>query len=302
MPVEFARLTSTEADALPREKTVFFFPVGPMEDHGPHLPLGMDLAEADALCRLTAERLEKDLPGWVGVLMPAAPLGIEGNTTHLVLSVRAHVLRDWLVDACKSLMRAGFRHFVCFSGHLGPKQLTTIEEAGKMLFRFARWRGYFLKGSRPMLVSASSSLVTAREVFASPLVPDPLEHGGSRDTSVALARGLAHAEFASLPSVEREGSWSARFAKRFKKQLRGYWGDPASASAARGETILCGTLDQVYPKLRASWEGANPNLLFRSWYSILPPNKSLFKVWILFLFALVFLLAAIYMYALALLR
>jgi len=28
--------------------------------------------------------------------------------------------------------------------------------------------------------------------------------------------------------------------------------------------------------------GANPNSLFRSWYSIFPPNKSFFKAWIIF--------------------
>ena len=34
------------------------------------------------------------------------------------------------------------------------------------------------------------------------------------------------------------------------------------------------------PKLRAVWEGANPEGLFRSWYSLFPTNKSFFKAWV----------------------
>src|SRR4051812_45382976 len=113
MPLEFTRLSREGLDTLPRDRTVFFFGVGPLEDHGPHLPLGLDPLEARWMCEATAERLEREKPGWRGVLMPSLPLGIDSNTTALALTVRAHVLRDWLVDACRGLSRAGFVHFVC---------------------------------------------------------------------------------------------------------------------------------------------------------------------------------------------
>jgi len=183
MPSEFTRLSSEQLKALSPEQTVFFFGVGPLEDHGPHLPLGMDLLEAHQLCFSAAERLEREMPGWTGVLMPPSPLGIESNTQNLSITVRPHVLRDWLVDACRSLKKAGFRHFVCFSGHLGPKQLTAIEDAAKIFNRESRFR---FRGKRAELVSASSSAVTTRDLKDSLFWPDPLEHGGSRDTSIAL--------------------------------------------------------------------------------------------------------------------
>ncbi|MCM2322771.1 MAG: creatininase family protein, partial [Oligoflexia bacterium] len=146
MPFDFAAISSDQLRSLPRSRTVFFFPVGPLEDHGPHLPMGLDLYEARRLCELAAERTEKELPGWTAVLMPPAPLGLEGNTTSLVLSVRGHVLRDWLVDACSALIRQGFLHFACFSGHLGPRQLTAIEDAGKIIRRKAGLRRYARSG------------------------------------------------------------------------------------------------------------------------------------------------------------
>jgi creatinine amidohydrolase/Fe(II)-dependent formamide hydrolase-like protein len=294
MPLELARLTAAQVRALSREQTVFFFPVGPLEDHGPHLPLGLDLVEATELCRLAALRLETELPGWTGVLAPGLSLGVDSDTTELRVVVRGHVLRDWLVDACRSLSRAGFLHYACFSGHLGPRQLTAIEEAGRSISRSGVWswalRGRFpraVRRPRPTLISACSPLVRAADVSRAAFWPDPAEHGGRRDTSVALAMAggvSVDPAWTALPSAERAASSWARLLARARGTLGGYWGSPAEASLEQGTRVLSGTLDQVFPKMRAVWEGSDPNALFRSWYSVLPPNRSFFKAW---LFALV---------------
>lgn len=293
MPIEFAKISRTQAAALPRDRTVFFFAVGPVEDHGPHLPLGLDLEEAVWLCRSAAEKMERELPGWVGVLMPPAPLALESDTTALAVTVRGHVLRDWLVDSCRSLMRSGFQQFVCFSGHLGPRQLTAIEEAGQLI----SWRGFFgiprllslfnrggAAGRRPVLVSASSALVPISEVRRSPFWPDPKEHGGKRDTSVALAiAGPSVApDFGMLAEQQIPGSnFFSRAILRSRREISGYWGVPGAATAEAGRQHLQEALDHVFPKLRAVWEGADANFIFRSWYSVLPPNRSFFKSWLL---------------------
>ncbi len=289
MPLELTKISAFQLDTLPHDKVVFFFPVGPLEDHGPHLPLGLDLEEADRMCHLAAQHLEQEMPGWVGVIMPRAPLGIQANTTRLALTVRPHVLRDWLVDSCRSLMRNGFLHFVCFSGHLGPKQLTAIEDAGKIIRNSGRWQqlGCLFRGlsglGRASLLSASSVLVKSKEVLNSPFWPDPIEHGGKRDTSVALviAENLVNDRYLTLPQVNRQTSRWVRNWERRRGLRAGYWGDPGKARQEMGEKELLDILDEVFPKMRAVWEGANPNLIFRSWYSILPPNKSFFRAWLL---------------------
>jgi creatinine amidohydrolase len=292
MALEFIRLTSSQLLALPPERTAFFFPVGPLEDHGPHLPLGLDLLEATELCHRAGQRLESEMPGWRAVLMPAAPLAIDTNTKTLALGVRAHVLRDWLVDACQGLTRAGFYHYVCFSGHLGPKQLTAIEEAGGLIRKRTRWIRLTRKltGTRepatplPTLISACSAQVSASTVRGSPLFLDLREHGGRRDTSVALALdpSLVDTGFNALPSRD----WSSpshwgRAWLRITRKVSGYWGKPAEGSAAWGQGVLKGSIDEIFPKLRAVLEGAEPNLLFRSWYSVIPINRTFFKSWLL---------------------
>ena len=289
MPLELEKISAARLNLLKPEQTVFFFPVGPIEDHGPHLPMGLDLLEAGRLATLAAERLEKELQGWTAVMMPALPLGIDSETTAIALTVRPHVLRDWLVDASLALSRHGFRHFVCFSGQLGPRQLTAIEEAGKIVRRKVgpNWLKRLLGNRRPAaaLVSASSALTSVEDLKASAFWPDPVEHGGKRDTSLGLALAANQVDpmYQNLPPQSREATSLARTLKRFKRELSGYWGEPAGATAAAGNAVLSSEMERIFPKLHAVWLGANPNGLFRSWYSILPPNKSFFKSWVIFL-------------------
>jgi len=287
MPLEFEKLSAQTLESLPSHQTVFFFSVGPLEEHGPHLPMGLDLLEAKKLCQMSAEKLETDLPGWIGILMPAAPLGVEANTQRLALTVRSHVLRDWLIDACRSLKRMGFYHFVCFSGHLGPKQLTAIEDAAKIISRRSLW-SWFLNRNRKIspyfsLISASSALTSLQDMKKSPFWPDPVEHGGEQDTSIALATAPDSVSntYLSLTEIHRPSSCLFRIMHRIRKQTQGYWGSPALGDLQKGNQAFNGIIQDLFPKLRAVWEGANPNQLFRSWYSILPPNKSFIKGWIL---------------------
>ncbi len=297
MPLQFEKINSTEFKKLPPRQTVFFFPVGPMEDHGPHLPLGFDLEEAYGVCELSSQRLEREMPGWVGVIMPRCPLGIESNTKQIAITVRPHVLRDWLVDACRSLIQMGFFHFVCISGHRGPKQLTAIEEAGKIIRRTPKW---LLKKNRPELVSAYSALIPPSQQLRSPLWPDCAEHGGKDDTSIALFLGhflkkdLVDPTYQSLIPIERDDSFWRRRLEFMRGQVPGYWGNPAGADSKTGQEITEHTLDVLFPKLRAVWEGANPESIFRSWYSVFPSNKSFFKSWVLF--SMIFLVLVFWTY------
>jgi hypothetical protein len=205
------------------------------------------------------------------------------------------VLRDWLVDSSLALIRNGFFHFVCFSGHSGPKQLTAIEDAGVLIRKsgkWGRWRNRIFKTTSisPTLISACSATVKFKDVLASPFWPDPLEHGGKRDTSIALAivNDLVNPHYKTLPIGHREDSrWKRNFRRR-TDQLNSYWGDPATADGSAGEKEMIDFLNTLFPKMRAVWEGSNPNLLFKSWYSILPPNKSFFKGWMLFFFICLF--------------
>jgi hypothetical protein len=157
---------------------------------------------------------------------------------------------------------------------------------------------------QPTFISASSALVGPRDAKKTPFWSDPEEHGARRDTSVALSLGWmsgetftpATAEALGLSQHPRRGSYLSRGLDLFLGKRSGYWGatSPAEATPAIGEATLRGSLDEIFPKLQAVWSGANPSFVFRSWYSILPPNKSFFKAWLLSFGIIVVMLAWLY--------
>ncbi len=55
---ELSTLTWPEVDALERARTVAVLPVGAIEAHGPHLPLGTDVIISRAMAAAGARRLD----------------------------------------------------------------------------------------------------------------------------------------------------------------------------------------------------------------------------------------------------
>ncbi len=289
-------MTADEIEALPRGTTVVFFPVGALEDHGPHLPVGLDLDEAEALCRLAAERLEAENKGWVGVIAPRAPVAVETHTSSWAFAVRGYVLRDYLVDAGWPWLRQGFRFLVCFAGNPSPRNLVAIEEAGRLLTRRARRaRGRileFFKGSSygpPSLVSGRSGESQPADVWPAILGSDPDEHGGKRDTSMALwLYQDSPREPRSLPpAFPRNGSRWSRLIDRLRHRRWGYWGDPSQPDIEHAQSLIEEELKGFSLRLRAWIEGANPDRVFGSWHALVPSNRTTFRAWLLFVAILI---------------
>lgn len=280
----FDQLRAIELNAFPRDRTVIFIPIGPIEDHGEALPMGLDLFEAEAVCRASALLLEKE--GWTTLLFPKAALGVDSNTSAVALRVRPHVLRDYLVDICDSLAKAGFRYFVAVSGNPGTRQLTAIEEAGLFLRKRYKKFGFFKNANIPVLVSGSSIAIDPEEKSLSAIFMSPSEHGGSRDASVALAVVPEWVDAALLPSLEKTAMTGTTFERwRLWKKggVRGYWGDPRHAEAKRGAESINEKSKTIVLKFRAGIESGKSHQIFKSWYSLFPSNQSLFRIWILVL-------------------
>src|SRR5262245_12350832 len=72
MPIrELAELAWEEVRDLDRARTVAVLPVGAIEAHGPHLPLGTDVVIAHAMARAGAQRIADG--GLGAVLLPPLP-------------------------------------------------------------------------------------------------------------------------------------------------------------------------------------------------------------------------------------
>jgi creatinine amidohydrolase len=185
-------MSTPALDALDRSRTAIILTVSPLEEHGPHLPLGVDAFAARHFAKAVAERLVAQRPGFTVVLSPTLHLGSFTFEAVGTVSVRQRVVRDALVDYGASLARAGFRFIFVANGHGGPGHLTALEEASAIVSRrydvtMASLTGYlaweFFRGRYlPKVEAALGRELTEdeRRAFAEDA------HGGWWETSLML--------------------------------------------------------------------------------------------------------------------
>jgi len=278
MIASFSLLHPRDLESIPKELSVFLFPVGGLEQHGPHLPFGTKLIQAETMARGIAEGLGQRLPAWNFILMPLIPLTVDGVTNHLALPVRPHVVRDAVVDQAEHLKRLGFKNFIVVNSHLSPKQITALEDAAKIVNGRLGWLG-----RKFQMVSLSGALVDSKTVFESPMIALPEEHGGERDTSAILAHdpALVLGNPRDLAAVPRPKAGVSRFFDYLNHRIDGYWGNPARASAENGKTDAATEMNLLIERLIPWLEKGQGGSQFLSMYRHFPFNGSFFKAYIL---------------------
>ncbi len=128
-----AEMTWYELDELDRSRTLIFLPLSPLEQHGPHLPVGLDLFGADYLARRAAELFVLEYPDWDVLIPPALPLGSNAFDFPGGMFTRQRVLRSLLVDYLSALCRNDFKNVVLMSVHGGTGHIVAMEEACEII-------------------------------------------------------------------------------------------------------------------------------------------------------------------------
>jgi creatinine amidohydrolase len=230
-------LSTPALDALDRARTVVILTVSPLEEHGPHLPVGVDAFAARHFAETIAERLIAQRAGWSAVLTPTLHLGSFTFDTVGTITVRQRVVRDALVDYGDSLARAGFRWILVANGHAGPGHLTALDEAAAIVTRrhgvtMASFTGHlaweFLRGRYVDRIERELGrplTAVERGAFAEDA------HGGWWETSLMLLLrpDLVDDSYRTLPPARY--SLAARVVPNYplKNGGQGYVGHPALA-------------------------------------------------------------------------
>ncbi len=214
-------LTTPEFEAALAATRSVFIPVGSVEQHGPHLPLGTDTSIARELCRLAAQRCG-------ALCAPALPYGLcRSTSTHPgTLSLSQETVKAVVYETARSLAGWGIKNFVIFSGHAGGTHMAALVDAGERLLR------------EPGLRVAVLSVLELLGPDAGGLLETPGDaHAGEAETSAMLAieprlvKGSAPAEWPRFPSPilvrDKRRYWPG-----------GVWGDPAKASPEKGRALL----------------------------------------------------------------
>ncbi len=283
MSIRLLEEMSTPAlDALDRDRTVIILTVSPLEQHGPHLPVGVDAFAARYLAEAIAERLVQSRVGWTAVLAPTLHMG--SFTFHAVgtVTVRQRAVRDTLVDYGESLARAGFRYILVCNGHGGPGHLVALEEAAGIVSRRHGITMASLTGQLVWEFLRGRYLPEIEEALGRPLSEEERRalaedaHGGLWETSFMLwlRPDLVEAGFRALPAAAYPISHRLIPNYPLRNGGLGYVGHPALADPAfarattevflgRAMTLVDGLLDgRIRPEKHRSPFFAIP--LFRT--------------------------------------
>ena len=219
-----------ELEASRKLDPVVIVPTGAVEQHGAHLPLDVDIVDAHAIAVGAALAID-DFPVLVS---PPIWTGLshykQGHIGTITLRMETYV--EVLCDVCRSIHRNGFHRTVVLNGHGGNRsinQATSIKLAEEDIFilpvtywdmvaGFLRSESETDNGS----IGHAGEWETSLQLFLRPDLVD-------------LTRADGDAERLDLDPETRQ---YAAFAERLRERAGGVHGDPATATAAKGQALF----------------------------------------------------------------
>ncbi len=242
--VFLAENTNLEIETFLRTHHTIYIPVGAMEQHGPHSPVGTDVFIPQEIARRVCVQL--------GNALVAPPLTYtlsyphRGFTSEFSLSIETFmaVVRDLAL----SFGKAGFKRIVFLNGHYDNTyalayacaQAAERLPAGAKAFPFNYWDGMTSVQFGAMSEGGKGM------------------HAGEGEVSMLLALNpnhvdmeLANAEFPNFPeTITQSPALHTAFffsspGSVYRMSKTGTWGDATKATPAKGEQLLQAGVDSV---------------------------------------------------------
>ena len=239
---QLTEMSWVELEALDKDHSCILLPLSPIEEHGPHLPIGTDIFGAQDIAQLAAKNVCAKDSALQAILSPVIPLGCSPITADFpgTISLRGKTLYNLLVDFCSGLAESGFKYIVIVNHHLDSVHLKAILEAIETVCdRFG-----------------VKIIETAGRIFYSRITVDEITkgeemglsmkteiHADVRETSFIKYSypHLIKQNLEQLPPVRidiREGLQKGLTTFKAMGASQGYIGTPALASAALGKIHL----------------------------------------------------------------
>ncbi|SDY51013.1 creatininase family protein [Herbiconiux ginsengi] len=205
-------------------------PFGALEQHGPQLPLGTDTATAAEVARRLAMRLD-------AVLLPPVHYGDTWNNAGYpgTVSLSSATVTAIAVDIGRALVGSGARGLVIVNGDWGNRQ--PLYAAVRLLND---------EGVLPAIALDYPGMDAAIDrVRESAAAAPGLNHAEEVETSLmlAIAPGTVRTDryVSSYPAFPSDFGTRPMQLHPFSES--GVFGDPSSATAAKGEDILTATVE-----------------------------------------------------------
>jgi creatinine amidohydrolase len=233
-------MTWPQIEKAAQEGAIVLFPTGVIEEHGPHMGLGVDTYLAYLKCKLVRRKLESK--GIKTIVAPPYYWGINNNTGAFPgsFTVRKGTMKAVLYDTMASFKRWGFQDLFVINHHGDTEHNLTILDAVRearidtgisayyVLSEFEAKVRYRLTGREPHVLLIPTPATPDRpqylDVHAGTGETGMMVHYFPDQVDVEMAKTLKSTNLMSQDLMEWDQSWAD--ARRMTPL--GYFGDPAS--------------------------------------------------------------------------
>lgn len=241
MSVNIMDLNWLEIEALDKEKAVVMIGIAPIEQHGRHLPIGVDVYETEHWISLGTKKLEKVFPQYKFFTMPIIPLGyadIRGFSGNIYLS--QSLIYQLTFEILEAIAKWGIKNIIIISGHADPKHLIAIEQACEKVNKSYGKIAFSPMGAIFSLDIFEEIAGKDTEIYAKTKEFPNDFHAGWIETScmLSLDSSKVKASYKELPNIEvkaNEMIFPEIIEQRIKEQ--GHLGYPKEASIILGDSL-----------------------------------------------------------------
>lgn len=242
--------TWKDVERVAARKCPVLFPLGVIEEHGPHLPLGCDIYWSYCMCQMVKEKLKQQ--GLETVIAPPYYWGVNHCTGGFPgsFSLKPETMQQVLFEIFENLQNFGFSEVYCFCYHGDSVHVKSIVEAIKranaelgiragLVLEAMDLRLYGWKGDEDFLVVSDPAYPMEWFTEADPSEQGLLDiHAGAFETAVVNYMcpeqvDLAQARELKSSSLTKEGlkKWLQGGESTKEVVPLGYAGNPAGYEA-----------------------------------------------------------------------
>jgi creatinine amidohydrolase len=236
-------MTYLETEAYAKKGSIVLQPIGPLEAHGPHLPLSVDYLGAGLMAEMSTERLNAQ--GTPAVMAPVLTIGISEPSKMFsgTVSMKPETLKLVISDTAEAFEHHGFKGTVIVNQHGERLNIETLIKTSAELTE---------RGIPTIMANPIGRVMGKIQDMLSGASPESDFHAGEIETSFCLWKypELVKTEIMKdlKPCyVEKKGGFKS-FVEAGAKDC--YFGAPALGNAELGEAIYEVIVEEIVKEVK----------------------------------------------------
>ncbi len=235
--MDYQTLKGDEVKSFLNSETVILLPIGAVEFHAGHLPLGTDNYLAEGVARKVAAKLERTL------VLPTLSYGQVWSLRDFpgTLTLSNEVLSGMIMDIGRSLNRQGIKILALINSHMG--NLDAMKSAARVLFE---------EGMKVLYLTYPGVAEVQQKVLESERVHGTFFHACEIETSYMLYLAGQHVDMSKAicdhPTIPENFNLTPTPWNKITKTA--VLGDATLATSEKGKAIIDQAVDNIVAILR----------------------------------------------------